>query len=315
MVSSVAAIAIAFTWQQAKTRQIQDRVSAAPRTGTYVAADDAHIFVQRLGDPGAPAMVFIHGTGSWSETWRRSMETAVKQGYYAVALDLPPFGYSIPPANGIYTKPRQAARLLAALDSLGIRQATWVAHSFGAAPVMEALMIDPRRARAVVLVDAALGLESAQTDGSDNRVQRLLRQRWIAEAISATFLTNPAFSQKLLESFITEKEKAAYEWVELYQQPLNLSDSYQHIALWLPELVGDRGQHRSDHVANYAGLPFPLTLIWGETDSVTPLSQAQHLQSLMPNAQLVVIPKAGHIPQIEETAKFQEALAAAIRQE
>jgi pimeloyl-ACP methyl ester carboxylesterase len=295
--------------------QVQDRELTAPKTGLYVDAGDARLHVQRLGAPDAPAMVFIHGTGSWSETWRASMEQAVALGYQAVALDLPPFGYSIPPASGDYSKWQQARRLLAALDRLHIARATFVAHSFGAAPVMEALLLEPQRATSLVLVDAALGLDALQTDGRPNRLQRLLARQWISEPISAALLTNPAMTRTLIQSFITEKDKASAEWVRLYQQPLALADSYRHVAKWLPQLVGDRGQERSDQIENYANLPFPVTLVWGETDTITPVSQARHLQTYLRGASLIVIPKAGHIPQIEEPEQFAIALRQAVRGE
>lgn len=298
--------------RQAQQRQHEDRVLNSPKSGTHVAAADARIFVQRLGKPDAPPMVFIHGTGSWSGTWRASMEHATALGYQAIALDLPPFGYSVPPASGDYSKPRQARRILAALDSLGITRATFVAHSFGAAPVMEALMQQPQRASALILVDGALGLDSPQTDGNDNRLQSLLRQRWLAEGISAAFLTNPDCTSSLLRSFISRKETATADWITLYQKPLALNGSYQHIAQWLPELVSSRGQAKSDQIANYAALPFPVTLIWGETDDITPLAQARHLQGFIPGSRLLTIPHAGHIPQIEAPAQFLEALSSAV---
>lgn len=309
-------IAAAFAWraiEQAKTQQTGDRMTASPKGGEFVNAGDARIFVQRLGARDAPTVVFIHGTGSWSEAWRQSMITAERLGYQAVAIDLPPFGYSVPPASGDYSKPRQAARLLAALDSLGIRRAVFVAHSFGAAPVMEALMSQPQRASGLVLVDAALGLDSPQSDGRDNYLQMILRNKWLSRSISAALLTNPDRTEKLLKSFVTEKDKATLEWIRLYQQPLSLAGSYENVAAWLPELVSDRGIARSDDAAAYTSLPYPVTLIWGDSDTITPLTQAWNLQTRMRTARLIRIPRAGHIPQIEEPALFQAALSAALQ--
>lgn len=309
-----AAIATTYLKRQVRSAQQLDRVLAAPQTGSFVEAGDTRVFVQRLGNADAPALLFIHGTGSWSETWRASMEHAVKLGYQAFAIDLPPFGYSLLPASGDYSKPKQAQRLLAALNSLGVQRATFVAHSFGAAPVMEALMMQPARAASVVLVDGALGLDGAQTDGADSGLQSVLRRQEVSELISAVFLTNPDFTQTLLRSFISEKDKATSDWVSLYQQPLSLSGTYRNVALWLPELLSRRGHAKSDDVDAYARLPFPLTLIWGETDAITPMSQALHLQALKPGTKLIRIPQAGHIPQIEEPQKFQAALSVALTQ-
>ena len=312
----VLAIAAVFAWNAIRTAQSQqtgDRMTARPAGGEFVSAGDARIFVQRLGPRNAPTVVFVHGTGSWSEAWRQSMVTAEKLGYQAVAIDLPPFGYSVPPASGDYSKPRQAARLLAALDSLGIRRAVFVAHSFGAAPVMEALIGQPQRASGLVLVDAALGLDSPQTDGADNYLQTILRTKWLSRTISAALLTNPGRTESLLKSFITEKDKASPAWIRLYQQPLSLSGSYENVAAWLPELVSDRGIARSDDATAYAGLPYPVTLIWGDSDTITPLTQAWNLQTRMRTARLIRIPRAGHIPQIEEPELFQAALSAALQ--
>jgi pimeloyl-ACP methyl ester carboxylesterase len=316
LVAALVLLLVTVSWvmkDRADAYQTQDRTQSSPRGGVHVDAADSRIFVQRLGDVQAPAVVFIHGTGSWSETWRASMQTAVAAGYQAYAIDLPPFGYSVPPANGDYSKPMQARRLLAAIDSLKLKKAVFVAHSFGAAPVAEALLMRPEMANGLILVDAALGLDSPQTDGSDTLLQSLLRTRWASQTISAALLTNPSMTHKLLQSFISEKDKATAQWVALYRQPLSLSGSYQHIALWLPELVSQRGQALSDRREPYATLPFPVTMIWGETDTITPLSQAANLQRLIPGSTLLVLPKAGHIPQIEEPEQFQGRLNTALR--
>jgi pimeloyl-ACP methyl ester carboxylesterase len=316
LAAAIVLSATVITWvflKKAESYQTEDRVQASPKSGTFVDAGDTRVFVQQTGSKEAPPVVFIHGTGSWSETWRASMDEVARLGYRAIAIDMPPFGYSLPPASGNYSRAEQAKRLRAALDSLGIGNATFVAHSFGAAPVMEALMSSPERVTSLVLVDAALGLDGPQTDGSDNRLQRVLRNRWLSESISAVFLTNPAFTQKLLQSFISEKEKATPYWAGLYRKPLALSGSYQSVALWLPELFAGRGRLTSDDINAYARIRFPVTLIWGETDDITPLAHAKSLRALIPGANLITIPKAGHIPQIEESEAFLSALGKALR--
>jgi pimeloyl-ACP methyl ester carboxylesterase len=50
----------------------------------------------------------------------------------------------------------------------------------------------------------------------------------------------------------------------------------------------------------------------GERDSITQKSQALHLRELIPDAKLMMIAKAGHIPQIEEPELFAGALVAAL---
>jgi len=297
---------------QSRALQRDEPRMAAPSTGVFVDAFDTQLFVQRAGNPRAPAVVFVHGTGSWSETWRATMQHVVSLGYQAVALDLPPFGYSLAPVSNDYSKATQGRRIVAALDSMGIERATIVAHSFGAAPVMEAVLRDPLRASALVLVDAALGLDAPQTTGRPNALQSLFGSRRVAETISPALLTNPAMTGTLLRGFVSEKEKATPDWIRLYQQPLTVSGTYRKVSLWLPQLVAGRADAASDRIDAYKTLPFPVTLIWGEADTITPLSQAQHLQAYLPRSRLLVIPKAGHIPQIEEPVLFRAALRRAL---
>jgi len=296
---------------QTRINQTQDRRTMAPIGAEFVSAGDTQILVQRVGNRKAPAVLFVHGTGSWSETWRPSMDQVAQLGLQAIAIDLPPFGYSLHPASGDYSKQAQARRILAALDALGISEAIFVGHSFGAAPLTEAVLSSPRHARGLILIDAALGLQTPISSG-DSTVQSMLRARWLSEALSAAFLTNPAFTKTLLRSFISEKERATDQWVSLYKRPLYLHDTYQGVAAWLPELLAGRGSAASDDPAAFAALKIPVTLIWGETDTITPLSQATYIKQLIPGSMLIVLPRAGHIPQIEEAEEFRTALTRAL---
>jgi pimeloyl-ACP methyl ester carboxylesterase len=311
---AVALLAVAITvvfCVQTRLNQTQDRRAAAPASGQFVRAADTDLYVQRIGDPSSPAVLFVHGTGSWSETWRPSMEQVASLGYQAIAIDLPPFGYSVPPISGDYSKQAQARRILGVLDALGVTNAAFVGHSFGAGPLMEAVLLAPQRAWAVVLVDAALGLERESAHGAIP-VQSLLRLRWLSEPLSAAFLTNPIFTKFLLQSFITEKERATGAWVGLYRRPLYLQGTYEAVASWLPELFAARGSAASDDPAALAKLRVPVILIWGETDTITPLSQGQTIERRVPGSVLLRVPRAGHIPQIEEPTAFRDALAQAL---
>jgi len=304
-------IAALFALLSAAFRERADRVSTSPAPSRYVEALDTRVLVQQQGPTDAPAVVFIGGTGGWSGLWNRYMKLTAALGFQAIAIDLPPFGYAIPAPRGDYFKARQGQRLLAAIDSLKLEHVVIVAHSIGAAPVMEAAFQAPSKIRALILIDPALGLDGPQTDGSDSTIQALLRHAWISRPLTA-ILTNTYLTSALLRRVITEKEQATPEWVKIYQQPLNLQGTSKAISEWLPEVLSRRGHAASDNLSAYRTLNFPVELIWGETDTITPLSQGEHLQQLLPDCSLVVIPRAGHGPFLEEPALFASVLAAAL---
>ncbi|MFD2270214.1 alpha/beta fold hydrolase [Undibacterium arcticum] len=121
-----------FRWQ-AERREVQIATVAAPTTGRFVHAADVQMFIQEMGPATGPAVLFVHGTGAWSETWRESMAALAQAGSHTIAIDLPPFGYSGKPFNKRYGRQDQAARIIGVLDALKIPRATLVGHSFGGA--------------------------------------------------------------------------------------------------------------------------------------------------------------------------------------
>jgi pimeloyl-ACP methyl ester carboxylesterase len=142
----------------AARREIHSRSEAAPSTGHFYHAADVQMFVQEDGPLDGPPVVLIHGTGAWSEIWRGTMHALAGAGYRAIALDMPPFGYSTRPTSNDYGDSAQARRILATLDSLGAKRFTFVGHSFGGRATMEATFMAPERVSKLVLVDAALEL-------------------------------------------------------------------------------------------------------------------------------------------------------------
>jgi pimeloyl-ACP methyl ester carboxylesterase len=80
---------------------------------------------------------------------------------------MPPFGYSGRPSTADYGDSAQARRILGVVTALGLERVTLVGHSFGARPAMEAYFPDPDRFSRLVLVDAALGLDTTARAKAD----------------------------------------------------------------------------------------------------------------------------------------------------
>ena len=48
----------------------------------------------------------------------------------------------------------------------------------------------------------------------------------------------------------------------------------------------------------------PTLLVWGASDGVVPVAYAEAYRDMIPDAELVVIPEAGHLPQVEQPDRF-----------
>ena len=76
------------------------------------------------------------------------------------------------------------------------------------------------RARALVLVDAALGLTSPPSDAPV-----LLRMKLIREILMSLTITNPLATKTLLQSLIEKKQRALPLYVDILQRPTRLRGS------------------------------------------------------------------------------------------
>ena len=251
----IAAALYAFAWL-AERREVADAKQAAPTGGRYVKAADVELFVQETGPATGVPVLFVHGTGAWSEAWRGSMAAAAKAGARAIALDLPPFGFSQRPQAPRYAKIDQGRRIAALLEALDLKGAILVGHSFGGGPTAEAALLAPDRVRALVLVDAALSIvaDGAAAPKASLVVETLLGFEPLRDSLVATFLTNPMFTRKLLEAFIDNPVHASNDWVRLYQRPLAVRGTTQAVGEWLPALLAPPAVAASEQPASWRGL-------------------------------------------------------------
>jgi pimeloyl-ACP methyl ester carboxylesterase len=294
----------------AHVREFLTRAQAAPSVGRFVRGGDVEMFIQEVGPAQGPPVLLIHGTGAWGGIWRETMRALAGAGYRAIALDLPPFGFSERPPASRYDDEAQALRILGVLDALNIRSVTLVGHSFGGRPTVEAALRDPTRIRLLVLVDAALDLQVSA--GPPARPPLVLRAAlWspmIRDPLVAATVTNPLLTRFLLRRLILDPEDATDAQVRMLQQQLPVAGTTHAVGLWLPSLLGSGERSMNRDRTRYRKLTMPSLLVWGENDAITPLPQGQDLSSLLPDAKLVVLPHTGHIPAIEDATAFNAAL-------
>ena len=286
----------------ASIRETGTRAELAPKTGHLVPTRSGGVFVQEKGPADGIPVVLFHGTAAWSELWRHTSDALAAAGFHVIALDLPPFGFSDRP--GGYTRQDQAARINDVLDTLEAAPAIIVGHSFGAGAATELVMRYPDRARALVLVDAALGLTAAPSDAP-----WVIQPKWIREILVSLTITNPVATQMLLQSMIAKKERAL---AGICRDPAKAADAarqherYRRLAVLFPRRRRDAAS--ADRNA-YAKLEVPVAILWGDKDTITPVEQALDLRTLLPpDTDLTLLPGLGHIPQIEDPAMFNDAL-------
>jgi pimeloyl-ACP methyl ester carboxylesterase len=137
---------------------------------------------------------------------------------------------------------------------------------------------------------------------------RLLSVAPLRNTLVAATVTNPPMTRRLLLPLIATPSAATDERVAMFQRPFVVSGSTSAVGEWLAPFVTRRERSRSTEVRRYASLTMPTLVLWGDRDEITPPAQGRHIASLIPGAELAVLPTAGHIPAIEDPGRFNAAL-------
>lgn len=306
----LAVVVVALFRVASLRRESEPRERAAPATGRFVQAGDLEVFIQEAGPVDGPPVLLVHGTAAWSAIWRETMDALAAEGYRAIAIDVPPFGFSQRPSAPNYGDEAQAARIVGVLDALSLRSVTLVGHSFGARPTVEAALLDPSRVRLLVLVDAALS-PSTTTQPPPNPsalVRTLASTPWLRDPLVAATMTNPMFTRTLLRRLILDPADATDAQVQMVHAQFRVRGTTPAFGMWLEQFVLGGEASLNQDASRYATLAMPVLLLWGEADTITPLAGAEVLKGLLPDAELVTLPGTGHIPTIESPEAFREAL-------
>jgi pimeloyl-ACP methyl ester carboxylesterase len=238
-------------------------------------------------------VVLLHGYGESLLSWEMVFDRLARDAD-VVAVDLPGFGLSSKPASG-YTADSLATVVLRFLDQLGIRRFVLVGHSLGGVVAAAMAIRDPPRVLGLALIDAALVTPWALAGTSDTSRAGASVRRAIAEYENLRGSFNSAHDANWLA-----EDSAATTY-----QPSG--DPAYASALSAVLLEFDFGVLTA---AKARRLAMPVKLIWGALDPVIPVQVGRLLAERLPDATLVVIPRAWHRPQAERPEEVASILVA-----
>jgi pimeloyl-ACP methyl ester carboxylesterase len=273
-----------------------------PRTIT-VEGLRTRILVEDGHGPVRDPIVLIHGVGGWAENWRPVMGALASAGRQVIAIDLPGFGQSERPRRVRYFGPDAAFYprfVTGAMDVLGIERAHIAGNSMGGAVAYMTAVTAPSRTRSLVLVapgglgrDVAFFLRACSLPGF-GLVARLPRPRSAArEVLRTCFYDAGRITPEL------------YEEAERYG-----NSSFPEFVRALSAGVGIRGVRRSLRqawMARSSLYPGPALVVWGREDLVLPLRHLADVHATLPQAQIALIERCGHMPQAERPEEFLAA--------
>src|ERR1700722_6157781 len=243
-------------------------------------------------------LVLLHGIATDHHIWDVVVpELATER--HVVTLDLPGFGGSAP-VGADYNLRRVADRIVRGLAGRGVQGPfALVGHSLGGGIAITLAAAHPRLVRRLVLV-APAGLRPFPAAISN--VLAAGADAVLAARRGAVSLTDVWWGRKLLLA-LTAADGAELP-PTLARQMIAASATAQRTAPALATITS------ADLRPALAQLPHPLGVIWGEADRTVPIRALDDLLAARPDAAVVRLADAGHVPMVERPEVFAAALTA-----
>jgi 3-oxoadipate enol-lactonase len=237
-----------------------------------------------------PAVVFLHAFPLGFFMWE-GQAGALASSHTVVRFDDRGFGAS-PPGDGLLTMERIADDASALMDHLGLSQAVVAGCSMGGYAALAFARRHKDRLKGLVLQDTKAAADSEEARA--NRAVLADKVRKVGPGAAAD-----AFVPKLLGE-TTKREQP--QLVERVREAI-LRTSREGIVDALAGLAA-----RADSTPSLREIDAPTLVICGEEDTITPVADSETLHRGIAKSRLVVIPRAGHLSNLEQPSAYDEAL-------
>lgn len=271
--------------------------------GRFLDIDGVRIYIEEQNPESMQAtIVFIHGFGGSTFSWRKNAPFFAAQGYRVVSLDMKGFGLSYKDFASDYSHTSQAELLAEVLATLEVDQAYFVGHSMGTSVMLHFTHLYPESVLGLISVGGAVDL-----DGVPVFLSYLLRfgpLKRAGEVLLTRYVTRERVSQ-LLDS-ASYKDIVTAEVVDGYHSRL-ITDQ------WAESLLAmTRDMSRNTITFALEDLAFPTLILWGENDSWVERTSIDRWRDEIPSAEFHVIPETGHLLMEENPELFNDMVLAFI---
>jgi pimeloyl-ACP methyl ester carboxylesterase len=248
--------------------------------------DGVRVFYRRVDGDGVP-VVYCHGNPSHGEDWVPFME----RGGPSIAIDMPGWGRSDrpDPSRFDYSMYGLSAFLERCLDELGIGQRKLVVHDWGSLA-----LIGAQRRPQLVEKLAILNVIPLLPGYRWHWVAQIWRRRGLGELANAT--TTKRSMSLIMRQTRPDHSPMPPEFVDTVWNHWDKGTRDATLALYRhanPDRLAAAGR-------DLDRLSCPALILWGDGDIYLPTKLAQAHAEALPNAEVEIVPGAGHWPWIDD---------------
>ncbi|MDQ3898767.1 MAG: alpha/beta hydrolase [Actinomycetota bacterium] len=239
-----------------------------------------------------PALVLLHAFPLHSTMWAPQLEYLSPERR-VVAPDLLGFGASDAPDTMFrYTMHGYADLVAGLLDHLGLEQVVLGGLSMGGYVAFAFLREHRHRVAGLILADTRAAADT--TEAYERRTD---------QQDQVTRIGTAALIETLLEGLLSDETRKHRP--DLVEHVRRLMDNPPAGFIGALEAM----KHRPDATDELAAVSVPTLILVGEDDAVSPPDVARDMQARIAGAELVVLPHAGHLSNLEAADEFNAFVA------
>ena len=244
-----------------------------------------------------PAVLLVHGLSNSVEFWQYNIAPLAAH-HRVYALDLLGFGRSDKEV-GQFSLPYAAAFMVDFLNAMGVEQASLVGNSLGGVVCAQTAVQHPERVERLILVDSA---------GFGRELNPFLRVWSVPRVGSGVFWIYQRLFPLLKRWVFYNSGSLDEGWLAGAAEVLRSPGVRENVIKVARAGVSLRRGQREELFGHLHGLlaatSVPTLIIWGGHDFVVPLAHAYAAQKLIPNSEVRIMERCGHIPQVERPEEF-----------
>lgn len=249
-------------------------------------------------------VLFIHGLGGSTYSWRYNVDYLAENGYIVVAVDLPGFGYSDKSMGNDHSQKNRASVVWEVLDLIdssledSIQSYNWslVGHSMGGGTVAAMSMERPTGVYRGILVAGAL------FENNPSYVSKLMEvypplKRW------GMVLFERYVDENRINNFLSSAygRNPSDDEVIGYLEPLLYSPNNNYV-------IDVLSTAKNEDINKLKNTDISFHGIWGEFDSWVPLGAGMRIKGIIEGFDLKMINGAYHCPMETHYIEFNSIL-------
>ncbi len=251
------------------------------------------LYYEDTGGDG-PAILFSHGLLMDSSMFAPQVQALANLGWRCICWDERAHGQTATGECAPFSYYDSADDAVALLAHLGVQRAVFAGMSQGGYLSLRAALRHPDAVRALVLIDTqALPEEEHKMAG-----HQMIVQEWLQSGLS------DERARTIEHIILGQGWEGAAAWRAKWQQmrPGDLLAAFTTLA------------SRDDISGEIARIQVPALVIHGDADQAIDIGRARAMADSLPQARMVVIPGAGHAPNLTHPQPVNEALLDFLRQ-